>query len=242
MRHLVLISMVTLGWCDLVWGERVIRSISWKEVKHSGAFPAGKLDAGPSDAGPLFSESLRIENPGGQPKTIQVFALDNPGITSLRYGVLGSVRYQDATPGTYLEMWSYFPNGEAFFSHTLDNSGPMQRIERSSDWRPFVLPFFSNEKAGSPKRLEVNVVFAGKGTVWLGPLRLVEYEANEDPLAVPGAWWSDRAAGFGGGLAGTIVGCLGGLIGTLTGLGKARRFVMTLAWVMVVAGSVSARP
>ncbi len=237
MRHLLVLSAVTLTCCWPVRGEQVVREIFWEELKQSGSLLPGEVVT--SVPGTSHASHLRIYNVDPKPKTVQVLALDSPGINSVRYCVQGSVLYQNVALGSYLELWNYFPNGGACFSRTLGDSGPMRKLEGSSDWRPFVLPFFSNEDAGSPKRLEVNVVFAGSGSVWLGPLRLVQYDANEDPLAVPGAWWSDRAAGFGGGLAGTVVGCLGGLVGTLTGLGKARRFVLTLVWVMVVAGIAS---
>ena len=51
-------------------------------------------------------------------------------------------------------------------------------------------------------------------------------------------WWSDRTAGWIGGVGGTTVGLLGGLIGTLGGLGKARHFVLTLNACLVGFGVV----
>ncbi len=238
MRRFAVISALTLAWCCPAFGDRVVREIFWEEMKASGGVTAGEVVAAPSGSSDPAA-SVRIENPGGRPKTVQVLTLDRPGIQTLRYAVLGLVRYADAAPGTHLEMWNYFPDHRAMFTRTLADSGPMRRLDGSGDWRPFVLPFFSDEKAGVPSRLELNVVFTGGGTVWLGPLRLVQYDANEDPLAVPGAWWSDRTAGLFGGIAGGVLGCLGGLIGTLGGLGKARRFVMLLAWSVVIAGIVS---
>jgi hypothetical protein len=133
-------------------------------------------------------------------------------------------------------MWSHFPNGEALFSRTLARSGLLQRIEGTSPWRAFSLPFVSNESIGAPSMLKINVVFAGKGKIWLSPLRLVQYAPGEHAMAALGAWWSDQQAGLIGGIAGTVLGCLGGLIGTLAGLGKARRLVIALMWAMLVSG------
>lgn len=55
----------------------------------------------------------------------------------------------------------------------------------------------------------------------------------------PVPWWDDRTAGWIGGIEGTVVGILGGVIGTLAGMGKARRFVLGLAWTLVVYGAIS---
>jgi hypothetical protein len=121
----------------------------------------------------------------------------------------------------------------------------MQSIEGSSDWRPFSLPFFSDEKAGFPTRIVVNVVFAGKGTVYLGPVKLVQYQGGglekrlQDGTGSGNGWWSGRTGGLIGGIGGSICGLLGGLIGTLASFGKARRFVLALTVVMVAFGVVS---
>jgi len=223
------------AWCGPAFGERLVREISWQELEKSGQLKAGKVISAPvGSKGP--AEQLQVENPGSEPKTVQVIALDSPEISEIRYAVLGSVRYQDAAAGSYLETWNHFPGGIAAFTRTLADSGPMRRIEGSSDWRPFSLPFLSNEKAGPPSRIGINVVFSGGGTIWLSPLRLVQYDPNENPLAIPGAWWSDQQGGWIGGTAGAIFGCLGGLIGTLAGLGRARRLVVVLMWAILVFG------
>ena len=102
---------------------------------------------------------------------------------------------------SYLEMWSHFAGGGAYFSRTLGDAGVMRHLEGSSDWRPFLLPFFSDEKVGLPTRLVVNVAFVGRGTIELTPVTLYQLRSG---------WWTDQAAGWIGGIGGSVIGTLGG--------------------------------
>jgi hypothetical protein len=105
------------------------------------------------------------------------------------------------------------------------------------------LPFFSKEGTGAPDRLEVNVVFGGRGKVYLGPVQLVQFAEGENPLgmsweAPPGAWWSVRMGGVIGGIGGSVLGILGGLIGMLAGMGKLRRLVVATCVLLIVLGAI----
>ena len=59
----------------------------------------------------------------------------------------------------------------------------MGRLDGSSGWRTFVLPFTNREGGAAPQKLVVNVVLQGAGTVEIGPLEIVQFAAGEDPLA-----------------------------------------------------------
>ncbi len=222
--------------CPIAQAEQVVRVFDWLGERPFLLQPPGisMQNERTDPSGP--GEELLIENRDTEPKTAGVFEQQAPGIAAMEYAVLGSIRYEDVAPGSYLEMWSRFPNGEAYFSRTLASSGLLQRIEGTSPWRAFSLPFVSNEKLGAPSMLKVNVVFAGKGKIWLSPLRLVQYAPGEHALMTTGEWWSDREGGWIGGIAGSVLGCLGGLIGTLAGLGKARWLVIALMWAILVSG------
>jgi hypothetical protein len=208
---------------------------------------AGKLLAGKLNRGepPEPAEQLTVEHAKQERKVVTVAVAEKPNIESLTYQVVGWVKHEDVAPGSYLEMWNTFADGRRAFTRTLAQSGPMRNLDGSYDWRPFLLPFQSDETAGLPTTLEINVVFGGPGRVHLSPLRIEQFPAAEQrtgapPVSTsrarPGAWWDDRTAGLVGGIGGTILGCLGGLIGTLGGLGKARRFVIAVAILVPLCG------
>jgi hypothetical protein len=223
-------------WPSAASAEDVVREVSWAEAEQSGQ-REGVERITPSGPG-APPEALKIENHQPQAKTVRLLTLPEPGVGKLVYAIQGVVRCEDVAAGSYLEMWSHFSDGGAYFTRTLASSGPMRALAGSSDWRPLLLPFFSSKGLGVPSRLEINLVLAGSGTVYLGPLRLVEYGPGEDPLGQPGQWWSERAGGWIGGIGGSLLGCLGGLIGTLAGAGKARRLVLALVRAVLAFGVV----
>ena len=127
--------------------------------------------------------------------------------------------------GSYLEMWTHLPDG-SFFSRSLAENGPMGRLEGSSDWRVFVLPFFNREGGSPPEKLVFNLVMTGAGTVEMGPLELVQFASDEEPLADSAAWWSNRQAGMLGGIIGSALGILGAVVGWLGSAVRAKGFVL----------------
>jgi hypothetical protein len=205
-------------WASPVLGEELVREIVWP---------------GPSPE-PGVPSYLALENREAREARLEVVSLESPGISRYTYALRGQLRHEKVEGQGYLEMWSYFPEG-AFFSRTL-GSGPMKGLSGTSGWREFVLPFYNKEGGPHPLKLVVNLVLPGRGTVHLGPLRLVEYAPGEDPLTARGAWWADRDAGLIGGLAGCIIGILGALAGTLASLGRARGLVFGIMKSLLAAG------
>jgi hypothetical protein len=159
------------------------------------------------------------------------------------YAVMGEVKYENVKGDGFLEMWNYFSplkpgmfEGQ-YFSRTLGQSGEMGKLSGTSNWRPFTLPFDRTGGNSKPTRLEINVILPSQGTVYLGPIKLVEYEGNLG-LAhkSAGAWWPDRAAGWIGGIGGTVLGCLGSVLAVLAAKGRCRGFVITTSIVLIGAG------
>jgi hypothetical protein len=224
-----------LAWACFALSEQKIAGVSWSQLEREGKLKEVRVH--PADARTRF-ETLQIENLRAEPRSVTLLVLDQPRITASRYAVRGQVRYEQMEGTGYLEMWSFLTGGGRFFSRTLAGSGPLASLTGTSGWRPFLLPFDANGQ-GLPERLIVNVVFGGRGTVFLSPLELVQYSGSEDPLTPAGAWWSDGQGGLVGGIAGALLGVLGALVGGLAGTGRARRLVLGLLKFMI-AGSAAA--
>lgn len=218
------LGLFAVGYCLLVaptaWSEEVVRRIDWSEVAAGSALQSGTLVAD-REIGP----GLRLVHETNAAVTLPLVTIERPAIRAARYALRGRVRYERVAAGSYLEMWNHLPEG-AFFSRTLDHSGPMRRLEGSSGWRVFVLPFLNREGGSPPEKLVLNLVLTGTGTVEIGPLELVEFAPDENPLVDSNAWWSDRQAGILGAIAGSALGILGAAVGWLGSAGRAKSFVL----------------
>jgi hypothetical protein len=183
---------------------------------------------------------LKIENGGDQPLRVTVLTLDGPGIEAPVYTVEGMVRTEDVQGSGYLEMWSHFPGGAAYFSRTLgEPGGPMSRLEGTSAWRHFALPFQCEPTGPRPTRLVLNVVLPGKGRVYLEPaLTLWEHPSGQTSMH-DGDWLTSTQAGLAGGLVGSLAGTLGAAIGVLASLGRGRAFVVATLRGMTAFGTTA---
>jgi hypothetical protein len=167
----------------------------------------------------LADRAFEVRGPAAEP----VWVVESPAVSGESYAITGTVAHEGVAGEAYLEMWSQFPDGSRYFSRTLDERGPMAKLRGASPARPFVLPFFLTPESPRPVRLELHVVLPASGRVTVSDLR---FTSNAASLATPGAWWSDRTAGWIGGALGSAVGLLGAAIGTLCSLGRGRRFVL----------------
>jgi len=182
-------------------------------------------------------EALKIENTNDTPLPLQLTLLTiaNPKISAPKYAVQGEFRY-DAAPlsASVLEMLSYFQPAQEGLPADQP-IGPMM-----SSWSPYSLTFDSAAagESGPPARLEIKIFLAARSTVYLSPIKLVQYPAGKIWFygSTAHLWWSNRTAGLVGGCGGAIIGCLGGLIGVLCGKGKGRGFVIGLLRIQIGLG------
>jgi hypothetical protein len=168
--------------------------------------------------------------------TATVLTVELPLIKGPRYTISGRVRYDGVEGVGYLEMWSHFPGGGQYFSRTLGDQGPMMKLQGTSGWRNFVLPFDATG-APPPAKLVVNVVMPGRGTVYLGSIQLNEEKAAASAFAGDGGEPAPVNLPRLTATAGSIVGGLGALMGVLTSLGRARRLVLILATSVIAVGA-----
>jgi ribose/xylose/arabinose/galactoside ABC-type transport system permease subunit len=126
------------------------------------------------------------------------------------------------------------PDGYSYFSRTLADRGPMRKIQGTSDWREFELPFNMMGVIPAVVAIEINVVMPGKGTIELSGLTISDVPNYE--------WFSSRASGFIGGTAGSAMGLYGALFGCLAGVlvprGKGRKLVIGMLVFLFVIGIV----
>ena len=228
MRTLLVLAAVTAFCATLVQGEEVLRTVEWTKVPAGAGFTA-ELKQSPDGTTAMHVTSA------GAPVTVTLATIEDPAIGTERYALHGQVRYRDVEGEGYLEMLSYCGDGGPHFSRTVADSGPAKHLQGTSGWRRFVLPFQLNGSP-PPRKLELNLVLPGSGSVTVGPVRLVAYGPGEDPLAAPGQWFGGRGAGLVGGIGGTLVGLLGALIGWLCSRGAARNLVIALLRLMLLIG------
>jgi hypothetical protein len=263
--------MRSVVWTLVFWvgaspasAQEVVQDGSWSELKKAGELSVGTIESGGA-TGPR--EQLRIDSPVRQGKdhapphartTVTVLDLKNPPFAKDYYVLEGSVRYKDVKGLSIMVLTASFADGKTYLGPAVpfgeidakEHKGPVPVVQGTSDWKPLKLWISKkpHERSESlPSRITLDVEFAGQGTVFLGPVRLRQYDtASFEKLVYPARppqsaqpWWTNRDAGWIGGIGGSIVGLLGGLIGTLGGLGKARRFVVALTATLIAVGVLS---
>jgi len=236
MRIPTLLLISALLCCgSLVLGQETLREFQWDSV---GVAPVADAALLAADSETPFAR-LEIRNARPAAKTVTVLVIDDPSLTARRYALRGRVRCAQVDGKAYLEMWSTFPDQKRAYSRTLDARGLARPLTGTAGWREFSVPFYLRDGGAVPVALELNVVLPGPGTVWLGPVQLVQYDGLADPLAPTGAWWGARHAGYIGGIGGGLIGMLGALVGVLAALGRLRRAVVGVCILMVVGGVAS---
>jgi hypothetical protein len=118
--------------------------------------------------------TISIRNVAGA-DTIALATCSASHLHSRRYHLRTKAKWSGVEGRAYLEMWSRFPDGSAFFSRTLGDAGPMKYMTGTcTEWQEVLLPFDASGAKTAPDTLTVNLVMPGKGVVELQPLELVD--------------------------------------------------------------------
>lgn len=233
---------IWLGSAVLCVAQQSLVQYDWNQLAKSGEL----LGGAPTTVD--GRTALLIQNTNDTPLQVQLLKIKKPPVKNTVYAIRGELKYERVQGDGYLEMWNFYPpikkglpEGQ-YFSRTLGVSGEMGKIAGTSNWRPFVLPFDRTGASGPPTRLELNLFLPGSGTVYLGPIELVEYPPGVSlaGATAPGAWWSDQTAGLVGGIGGAAIGCLASLLAWLASRGKARPLVTSTFLALIAFGGVLA--
>jgi hypothetical protein len=220
MRCTLVLAIVLLSLRAGGAAEKKLRDIPWTALRDQGSLAQG-LEV-------VSDGSLSLRSPGKDGLNVTLTEIGSPGITRDRYVVRGRVRYRGVEGNGYLEMWNVFGDGGRYFTRTLGDSGPLQKISGSSEWREFGLYFDATGAKAPVEKLVIGLVLPGAGEVSLSDMTLVELDGGA-PLNDAGRW---------GGVAGAVIGVIGALLGSLAGAGRARNFVLFGMKAMMVAGAV----
>lgn len=180
-----------------------------------------------------FDDPPKIEKEKGTQKPIPILTIEEPKINEARHLLAGEVAYTDVAGTAFLEMWTHYGPTEYFFSRTLGEFGPMAKLEGSSEWRAFILPFNGKEDH-FPEKLQFNLVLPGGGTVEIRNLRLYQHTAAKSAAGNKGAWWKPGLEGNIGGGSGAFFGVVCSVCTILSMKGKGRNFVLPTMTVCLI--------
>lgn len=176
---------------------------------------------------------LKIESTNDTPQEITLLKISDASVIKKANSIYGEFKcenVQSPQSVSNLKMVTYIPpaapGGDTTTSQQIGSP-----FSGSSNWRPYRFIVVRGKTLdGRPKlptQLEVRLVLAGRGTVYLRPIKV---------LGVTGSWWSTEQSGLIGGIGGSVIGCFGALIGILASKGKARKFVLTSIQISIVVG------
>ncbi len=148
-------------------------------------FPISNIEEIITQSGVILDREISSDGNGSlmistkEPVTAELFDLDNIDFGNKRLTYKAQMRSdnliatQDMRGISYIELIAEFPDGEELISR-----GPRVPISGTTEWRPAETILYL-DKGTAPKRVKLNLIVEGEGTVWLDnvvleaiPLRL----------------------------------------------------------------------
>lgn len=211
----------------------LVMSLDWQDFFGDNELPDGLSIVEDDELGSV----LKVDATGGDRPATLLATLHKPKISEHQYWLEGKIRYENVKEPGYLDMWNHFGDKEAYFTRTLAGSGPMAKIQGTSKWRAFVLPFhIGKDESRKPDKLVLNVVLPAGGTVYLTNLELKEGAMR---LGAHDLHWSRPGiAGMIGGIIGAIFGIFGSVYGWSRESGKAWKVMKYFPTCCFVCGAL----
>ena len=217
--------------------QNLVRDYDWKQLAQQHELLSGEVV-------PIEGTwVLKIENTKDTYLFFPLLTITNPPISKKVLTIFGRVKYENVQPkngNSMIGMLVDFPPGP--MRSQGNQFGANFQFFGTSDWTDLILPFYHDDtlaESNSPSKLEISIGLSARGTVYLRPLQLIEYDQKDSPVfatTTSTSWWSGRVSGLIGGIGGSVVGCFGALLGWLAGKGKARNFVLTTIKIFIVLG------
>jgi hypothetical protein len=108
----------------------------------------------------------------GQPQTVRLFEVADPGIEECLLTYRARLKTDDLQGRAYLELWCRLPGHGEFFS-----KGIQQAVSGTVDWATYEVPFWL-KRGQRPDLLKLNLAVEGTGTLWVA-----DVEVLSTPLA-----------------------------------------------------------
>jgi hypothetical protein len=103
-----------------------------------------------------------------EPQVVRLFEVPDPGVDQGLLAYRASLKSQNFSGRTYLEMWCRLPGRGEFFSR-----GVNQTISGTTEWSSFQIPF-RLKKGQRPDLIKLNLAVEGHGKVWIKDIELLK--------------------------------------------------------------------
>jgi hypothetical protein len=225
---LLLISSATAQESQPQQPPKTLRVYDWNNLARQQTLPGEVISMDGISV-------LKIENTNDTPQDFLLLKISDPAAikkASLSYGEMKYENVHDnaiTSSSSELKLLSRIPPAAPGGDEHTEEQNAF--LNGTSNWQPFRFIIVGRKAFNGvptwPTQLEVHLLLAGNGTVYLRPIKL---------LGVVGSWWSPQQIGLIGGIGGSVIGCFGALLGILVSKGKAHNFVLVTMKISIALG------
>ena len=186
MKRLIQLNLLLLLVSSVAHGaQNLVRVYDWKELAQRHELPGGEI------VSMNGTWVLKIENAKDTPFVFRLLTITNPPISKMACAIIGRVKYENVQRvdgGGNIQMLEQFADkmvvGAPYEPGGFKMSqGPDFYFFGTSDWTDLILSVDRTEWmrlwTNAPPRLEISFGLPARGTVYLQPLQLVEYDRSD---------------------------------------------------------------